>query len=234
MKQTINAKTNINHIMPLLQEIKNILKENKENKENKEFLKNENLKLQEYPNIKGLYFCENIISENEENNILNKANQQIWLNDLSRRVQHYGYKYNYKSRKINKNDYLGVLPDWTNNMVNIIFSLIKNKNINLPYQKFDQLIINEYKTGQSIGPHIDCEPCFKDGIVTVTMGCSGIMTFTHKKTKVSHDVKLKRRSVAIMTGESRYDWTHEINKYKNKNFTNHNPRVSFTFRKCIL
>jgi alkylated DNA repair dioxygenase AlkB len=48
------------------------------------------------------------------------------------------------------------------------------------------------------------------------------------------DIKLKKRSVVILTDDARYKWTHEINKAKNKNFGNIDPRISLTLRKCIL
>jgi hypothetical protein len=72
---------------------------------NKKEIKKYNIK--EHENIKGLYICENIITEDEEHNLLCEINKKIWLTDLSRRVQHYGYKYDYKKRKIDKNDYVG-------------------------------------------------------------------------------------------------------------------------------
>jgi alkylated DNA repair dioxygenase AlkB len=48
------------------------------------------------------------------------------------------------------------------------------------------------------------------------------------------DIKLKRKSVVILTGDARYKWTHEISKSKNKNFCDIDPRISMTFRNCIL
>lgn len=52
--------------------------------------------IKEHDKIKGLYICENIITNEEEKILLQHINNQNWLNDLSRRVQHYGYKYDYK------------------------------------------------------------------------------------------------------------------------------------------
>jgi alkylated DNA repair dioxygenase AlkB len=186
----------------------------------------------EHQSIPGLYYAENIISPEEEREIIENINKEEWLDDLTRRVQHYGYKYNYKKRKIEKDDYLGELPKFTKKLQKRIFKLIDNSDIDLPYDKFDQLIINEYKKGQGISAHTDCIPCFKDGIFTVTISNSGIMTF--READKSIDIKLKRRSVAVMTGKSRYKWTHEINKTKNTNFNDLDPRISLTFRKCIL
>ena len=41
----------------------------------------------------------------------------------------------------------------------------------------DQLIVNEYQPGQGISAHIDCEPCFKNTIVTVSLGSVYEMDF---------------------------------------------------------
>lgn len=224
-----NIQINLDQPKFLLGEIKNLINLKNTNIDAK---KMELPKLKEHPQISGLYYFDNILSHDEEQEILENIYQQQWLNDLTRRVQHYGYKYDYKKRKINKNDHLGDLPIWSNDLEKKIFTVIKNTGVKLPYDKFDQLIINEYKSKQGISAHVDCVPCFDEGIITVTTGCRGIMTF--RKNGVEINVELKRRSVAILTGDARYKWTHEINKMNNKNFTDINPRVSLTFRKCII
>ena len=50
--------------------------------------------------IPGLTIIEDFISEEEEKNLLKYINKQAWLNSLSRRVQHYGYEYDYKSPQL--------------------------------------------------------------------------------------------------------------------------------------
>ena len=194
------------------------------------------IEIKEHDVIKGLYYIEKIMTEEEEKELIKNINSNDWLSELTRRVQHYGYKYNYKKRKIEKDDFLGELPDWTKELEKKIFKVINENNdrIKLSYSKFDQLIINEYKKNQGISPHIDCVPCFEDGIISVTIGNFGIMTFSNPDTKEEYDVRLKRRSVVILTSDARYKWTHEINKTKNKNFENVYPRISLTFRKGIL
>ena len=47
----------------------------------------------------------------------------------------------------------------------------------------DQTIINEYLPGQGISSHIDCEPCFEDTIVSLSLGSGCIMDFTNKSDK---------------------------------------------------
>lgn len=185
-----------------------------------------------HPQIKGLYICEDIIDKKEEKELVAEIYKNDWLTDLHRAVQHYGYKYDYKKRRIDRNDLIGDLPVWTNKLEKNIFKVLKKNKIDLPYDSFDQLIINEYTKNQGITKHTDCVPCFMDGIFTITLINHGTMTF--RRGEESHDVLLNRRSVAILTGESRYNWTHEIATNKNKHFSTEKPRVSITFRKCIL
>ena len=47
----------------------------------------------------------------------------------------------------------------------------------------DQLIVNEYLPGQGITDHIDCEPCFEDTVVSISLGSHTTMNFTNKITK---------------------------------------------------
>ncbi len=60
-------------------------------------------------NIPGLTYIPDFISAQEQDLILAQINQQPWLTDLNRRVQHYGYKYDYKARTVStqavKNNY---------------------------------------------------------------------------------------------------------------------------------
>jgi alkylated DNA repair dioxygenase AlkB len=188
--------------------------------------------LRQFDLIKGLYYAEDVLTPKEESDLIELINEQDWMADLSRRVQHYGYKYNYIKRRIDIDDKIEDLPVWTNKLQEKIFELLKKANIVLPFKDFDQLIINEYKKGQGIRAHVDCVPCFTDCIVSVTLGNSGIMTFRNGENE--HDIKLSPRSIVVLTDESRYKWTHEIDPSKNKNFTVDKPRISLTFRRCIL
>lgn len=46
--------------------------------------------------ITGLTYVPDFISESEHKEIWEAINKEKWLDDLKRRVQHYGYKYDYK------------------------------------------------------------------------------------------------------------------------------------------
>jgi hypothetical protein len=62
--------------------------------------------------ISGLSCLPDFIDSAEEKRLLNIINGLPWLDDLRRRVQHYGYKYDYKARAVSQDLYLGPLPDW--------------------------------------------------------------------------------------------------------------------------
>ncbi|MBK7911792.1 alpha-ketoglutarate-dependent dioxygenase AlkB [Candidatus Pollutiaquabacter sp.] len=128
------------------------------------------------------------IDRKTETELLKLIDNSIWLNDLSRRVQHYGFKYDYKARKIDNSFFIGQLPKW---LTEIALKIYDEKYINfIP----DQAIINEYESGQGIAPHIDCEPCFGDTIISLSLGSSCVMNFEQEhtqKTKLNYSLNLE-------------------------------------------
>lgn len=182
-----------------------------------------------YEPIPGLFLFEEFITPTEESELINQIDNSLWLSDLSRRVQHYGWKYDYKSRSIDQSMNLGALPVWANKLAEQIHSLGVTPFVS------DQVIINEYVKNQSIGKHVDCIPCFKDGISSLSLLEGWEMTFTHSTKGLKEVILLKPRSLMIMTGESRYMWTHEIPKRLTENSGHvRGRRVSLTFRTVIV
>lgn len=179
------------------------------------------------PKIKGLEYIPDFISTEEEVELIKLIDNQSWLNDLKRRVQHYGWKYNYTARKVDSSMRLGKLPDWLEKYLN----RFKAKDID-----FDQVIINEYLPGQGISAHIDCVSCFEENIASLSLGSDCIMEFSDQRTKIP--TLLERRSLAILSGDARYKWKHSIPSRKTDKFNglifNRNRRLSLTFRKVIL
>jgi len=189
-------------------------------------------KKEDLEKIKGLIFVKNFLTEKEESELIKIIDQQTWLNDLARRVQHYGYKYNYRARRIDESMKIDAIPDWT---IKYAKRLVEQGFFN---QNPDQLIINEYQVGQGISPHIDCEPCFEDTIVSISLNSSAVMNFTHAISNETIPVFLPQRSAVILQKESRYDWKHSIPSRKsdkfNKQIFKRERRISLTFRKVIL
>ncbi|MDE0471572.1 MAG: hypothetical protein OXH57_06495, partial [Ekhidna sp.] len=65
--------------------------------------------------IRGLEYIENYIDEIQHDWLLtriDKYHKHQWLDDLKRRVQHYGFKYDYKARRVDIGMHIGELPKW--------------------------------------------------------------------------------------------------------------------------
>ncbi len=60
---------------------------------------------------KGLTYLENYLSEDEAGRLVQEVDTRPWRTDLKRRVQHYGYHYDYKARQARREDHLGSLPE---------------------------------------------------------------------------------------------------------------------------
>jgi alkylated DNA repair dioxygenase AlkB len=182
--------------------------------------------------ISGLRYIPNFISREEEATLIRFVDSEKWMTDLKRRVQHYGFKYNYKVRRIDYSMRLGNLPDWIPPLSIRLYEAGYFKEIP------DQVIVNEYEIGQGISPHIDCEPCFEDTVVSLSLNSTAVMEFTNDLTGEKIPVFLESRSIVVLQGESRYDWKHSI-PARQKDVVNgivfpRKRRVSLTFRKVIL
>lgn len=181
--------------------------------------------------ISGLTVKANYIDTAEHDRLLKIIDQQPWLTDLKRRVQHYGYRYDYKSRSVDPSMYLGPLPEW-------IAPLAKRLHKGGFISKVpDQVIINEYEPGQGIASHVDCIPCFGDTIISLTLGSACVMAFTNIKTGEEVPVLLEPRGLIVMQDAARYDWKHGIAARKSDvcegQIIKRGRRVSLTFRSIL-
>lgn len=183
--------------------------------------------------IQGLQYIEDYITEVQHDWLLARIDQQRWLDDLKRRVQHYGFKYDYRARKVNLDMHIGELPKWLK-----VLSKKLQKEGHTP-EVADQVIINEYLPGQGISSHIDCEPCFTDTIVSLSLGSGCVMNFTKASDKTKKiPVWLEPRSLVVLSDEARSKWLHGIaaRKWDEWGGEKHERqrRVSLTFRKVII
>ena len=112
------------------------------------------------------------ITASEQADLLADIDASPWRDDLKRRVQHYGYRYDYKARRVTADSYLGPLPDWLARMAMAL------ADTGLFPARPDQVIVNEYQPGQGIAPHVDCEPCFGDVIASLSLGSGCAMLFS--------------------------------------------------------
>ena len=185
--------------------------------------------------IGGLQYVENYIDEYQHDWSLAwiDKHERQWLDDLKRRVQHYGFKYDYKARTVDMDMRIGELPEWLKRLSHKL-----HKDGYMP-EVADQVIVNEYEPGQGISNHIDCEPCFQNTIVSLSLGSGCIMNFTNKSDKTKKiPVWLAPRSLVVLRGEARYEWLHGIPARKSDVWDGQKHerqrRVSLTFRKVII
>ena len=183
--------------------------------------------------IAGLDYKEDYINTREHKQLLDQIKKQPWLHDLKRRVQHYGYKYDYKARRIVRDMLIGKLPEWLEEWAEKLC-----EDGHMP-EVADQVIVNEYKPEQGISRHIDCEPCFQNTIVSLSLGSGCVMDFTNKFDKTKKiPVWLAPKSIVVLKDEARYEWLHGIAPRKSDTWDGHKVarerRVSLTFRKVII
>nr|XP_022903427.1 alkylated DNA repair protein alkB homolog 8 [Onthophagus taurus] len=186
----------------------------------------------------GLIIINDFINEDEEMILLGLYNFETSKECMTlkkRLTKSYGYQFNYDNNNVSKND---PLPENIPKECDFLWTRLSEKS-NLKHFKPDQLTINYYKPGDGIAPHIDTHSAFEDPILSLSLGSSAVMEFKLKDKRAN--IFLPQRSLAILSGESRYCWSHAIigRKYdiipKQGRFTVHkrSVRTSFTFRKVL-
>ncbi|WP_163033136.1 alpha-ketoglutarate-dependent dioxygenase AlkB [Pseudomonas viridiflava] len=179
----------------------------------------------------GLFLIPDFITPKQESSLLAKIDSSPWDTAMTRRVQHYGWRYDYKSRKVEDKSYLGPLPNWAENLGKMLLEQ------GLVTEMPDQVIVNEYLKNQGITKHIDCLPCFRGEVVTISLLESWEMIFS-RKLKLAQEEKYKimlaRRSAAVLSNEARTTWYHEIPKRLKEAGIMRHRRISVTFRKVNI
>jgi alkylated DNA repair dioxygenase AlkB len=186
------------------------------------------LKQAQHPKIPGLTIIEDFITDVEHDRLINEINKGEWMNSLKRRVQHYGYKYDYVSK--NADDYLGPLPKFSDVVTERI---VENGLMKKP----EQCIINEYEPGQGISPHIDSPSKFGDEVISVSLGSSIVMDF-YGPNGEKIPVFLPKKSLFLIESDARFKWKHSIAGRKKDQLENgkiliRKKRISLTFRTMI-
>ena len=190
------------------------------------------IEISKIPNIHGLAYVPDFITEEEEQVLIKSIDSKPWLTDLKRRVQHYGYRYDYKARKVAHDAYIGTLPEWLDSIARRLYEE------GCFYTMPDQVIVNEYAPGQGISAHIDCIPCFGEVIASLTLGSGVVMCFQNVQGQRREELYLEKCSLIVLSGTARYEWTHAIPARKSDIVKGlkieRNRRVSLTFRKVIV
>src|SRR5687768_2397773 len=67
--------------------------------------------------VPGLLYHPGLLTPEEQQSILLRVDALPWQDDLKRKVQHYGYKYNYKARAVDPSMYVGPLPPFADEVI---------------------------------------------------------------------------------------------------------------------
>lgn len=180
--------------------------------------------------IPGLSVRDEWITPDEERALIASIDASEWRADLQRRVQHYGWRYDYKARSVDESMRLGPLPEWAEALA----ARIEREGISA---KPEQVIVNEYVPGQGISKHVDCVGCFGPVVLSLSLGSACAMELAREgREKVA--IKLTARSLLALEDEARTEWTHAIPGRKSDVFDGlrapRGRRVSVTFRTVKL
>ena len=182
----------------------------------------------------GLVYLPNLLSLDQQLLTAQHVDASIdqWRNDLSRRTQHYGWRYDYRAKAITPDMRLGQLPDWLQNIAQSIYENAVHPDTRLPL--FDRLpeqcIVNEYVGAQGIAEHTD-HPGFGPAIATVSLLSTWPMHLAPAYLGTYIPVSLETGSCLTMTGPSRHVWTHQIQR--NQSRPRNERRLSLTFRTVL-
>lgn len=190
----------------------------------------------EVPN--GLYYFANAIPPDLEKEVLDYFEGQKTMffsvsnkagvsSEKGRKVCQYGYSYDYSSGNTTKT--APPIPLSVEKLKNLIPELLRCIPSNL---SFDQCIVNKYLPGQGIGAHIDRLE-YHDYICCFTLEGGAEIEFSRKDEK--YTLYTEPRSLYIMSGESRYEWSHCMRpRLSDPGKGKRDTRTSVTFRTVHL
>ena len=148
---------------------------------------------------------------------------------MSRRVQHYGFRYHYRGRNVTRDDYLGPYPGWLQVLAEKLAPGGSHPCFDRPPE---QIIINEYTRYQGIGKHVDA-PIFGPTIATLPLLEAWSMTFRPVTNPARHtDITTYPGDLYLFEDQARSVFTHEIQRtaIDPVRHTVRNRRISITFR----
>lgn len=154
--------------------------------------------------IPGLQLIPNFVSAEQERELLATIDGSPWRDDLERRVQHYGWVYDYKRRAVDDSMFLGPLPSWALELA------ARLRDADYMAATADQLIVNEYVPGQGIAKHVDCKPCFGPVVASLSLGSATTMVLQRGRAPEKLELRLPTRSLLVLADDARYLWSHMI------------------------
>jgi len=196
--------------------------------------------------VPGMLLFPNFVTEEEEANLMEELGQGPWERLIARRVRHFGFRFNYKTRRCDQPgeappgdaaaDVVSPLTPGVRVLCDRIAGEMVGAGVDSDADRArpDQLTVNQYEPGQGIAPHVDTHSAFGPAIQSLTLGAGIVMSFRHPSNGLVKHVWLPRRSMLVMSGEARFLWTHGICCRKtdvvNGKLVRRGTRLSATFR----
>ena len=185
--------------------------------------------------IRGLYYFCGFLDERAQRLLIQCIDAETgqWRSDFERRVQQYGWRYDYRTRTLTPDMDLGPLPNWVAKVGRRLYS-----ETNLFDRIPDQAIVNEYWPGQGIALHAD-RGCFGGTVAMVSLGDDWEMRLRPVRGVAQEDrrIMLARGSVLVLTADSRWGWMHGIDRRRSERSGSgkrqRRRRLSLTFRTVI-
>lgn len=184
--------------------------------------------------LQGFYYFNNVLDTKVGKDMIDFLNTQEWksitASKTGRKVQQYGFEYDYSTRKDSDYKKIQDIPDPLIAFQKIALEMTKqvspDANVSL-----NQCIVNRYEPGQGISAHIDKET-FGPVVACFTLGAGTTITFsrTINGEKVVIEKYVEPNSLYFMTGDSRYEWKHEIKPRVSERGVRRETRISVTFR----
>ena len=174
----------------------------------------------------GAVIVPDFVTPAEEARILQRIDEAPWLAELSRRVQHYGWRYDY--RGASHPVPAAPFPRWAAVMADRLRAHFGGAP---PVQ----CIVNEYRPGQGIGMHAD-HADFGPVVASLSLADDWPMQFRRRTVRpYARDALpddevavLPRRSVLVLAGPARTAFMHGIDRDASRR--RRATRVSATFR----
>src|SRR3954462_1603220 len=147
--------------------------------------------------IPGATYVPEFILMEEERELISQIERGTWTHEFARRRQHYGMSYGERD-----GTEPSPLPLWIEGIARRIVSA------GLFSAMPSQALVNEYQPGQGISAHKDYKPFAEVASLSLASGC--LMEFMKTSEQRAELIWLEPRSLLVLRGEARHEWTHAI------------------------
>ena len=179
-----------------------------------------------HPAIPGFHLIEEFVSQQEERALLETLlagrSWEIEPSAECRRVQHYGYRYHFRTNEISEGPPFQELPELARTIGERI-----GKRFDALGSGPNQVTVNEYQPGQTIAMHTD-QPAWGACIATLSLNIGAELTLRRQGDREMTTITLPPRALTVLSGAARYTYRHGI---KVADGADNRTRTAVTYRR---